>query len=196
MHKVWPAVQANCDKKDRRTLQEIWSFSCNVQVSRLDFFALALDKTYDIRGTAQLLVLVRGWMDLRTSWQQCAQWKRRLPVHSFMEVHVCMAMLGVKWDSLVDVPTDSCPNLTGKSICNRKWLNSTQIRNWYLCSILYMCWASQCWKLTMLFVLYQNQSKSTSWGHERWIEDSFVAHLEENGTNIVTSTMLSDGPAC
>lgn len=92
------------------------------------FFALALDKTYDIRGTAHLLAFVRGWMDLRSSRQQCAQWKRRLPVHSFMEVHVCMAMLGVKWDSLVDVPTDSCPNLNGKSICNRKWLNSTQTK--------------------------------------------------------------------
>lgn len=77
---------------------------------------LGQDLWYPWHSPVTCTVFVRGWMDLRSSWQQCAQWKRQLPVYSFTEVHACMEMLGVNWDSLVDVPTDSCPNLTGKNV--------------------------------------------------------------------------------
>lgn len=35
------------------------------------------------------------------------------PSRKYMQ---CMEMLGVKWDSVVHVPTYSCPNLTGKNV--------------------------------------------------------------------------------
>lgn len=36
------------------------------------------------------------------------------PVHAVTEVHACMEMLGGNWNSLADVPTDGCRNLTSK----------------------------------------------------------------------------------
>lgn len=89
------------------------------KVADFDFFSLALDESCDVRDTAQLLVFVRGLTDFTITEELAAMRPLKGTTTGsdlFTEVNACMDTLGLKWDRLVGVTTDGCPNLTGKNV--------------------------------------------------------------------------------
>ena len=127
------------------------------KVANFDFFSLALDESCDVSDTAQLLVFVRGITNFKITEELVAMRSIKGTTTGsdlFTEENACMDSLRLKWDRLISVTTDGCPNLTGKNVgllkrMQDKVLKSMQIINWYFCIVFYfsMCCASQCLKL-------------------------------------------------
>lgn len=89
------------------------------EVANFDFFFLALEESSDVRDTAQLLIFVCWIMNFKITEELAAVRSMKGTTTGsdlFMEVKVCMDTLGLKWDRLTGVTTDSCPNLTGKNV--------------------------------------------------------------------------------
>ena len=89
------------------------------EVARFDLFSLALGESCDVRDTSQLLVFVRGIKDLKITEELAAMRSMKGSTTGsdpYTEVDVCMDILGLKWDRLVGVTTDGCPNLTGENV--------------------------------------------------------------------------------
>ena len=88
-------------------------------VGSFDFVSSALDESCDVRDMAQFLVFFRGIT------QEFKITKKLAGVRSmkgtttgselFNEVNACMDTLELKWERLVGVTIDGCPNLTGKN---------------------------------------------------------------------------------
>ncbi|KAF7246160.1 General transcription factor II-I repeat domain-containing protein 2B [Varanus komodoensis] len=90
------------------------------KVDNFDVFSLALDKSCDVRDIAQLLIFVHG---LTKNFEMMEELAAMQPMKGtttgsdlFTEVNTCMNKLGLKWENLVGVTTDGCPNLTGKNV--------------------------------------------------------------------------------
>ena len=89
------------------------------EVANFDFFSLALDESCDVSDTAQLLVFVRGITNFKITEELVAMRSIKgttMGSDLFTEVNACMDSLGLKWDRLISVTTDGCPNLTGKNV--------------------------------------------------------------------------------
>lgn len=100
-------------------MQKIWSFSCKTKRIILTF-SLALNESCDVRDAAQLLVFVHG---LTKNFEMTDKLVAMRSVKGtmtgsdlFTEVNAHMNKVGLKWEKLVGVTTDGCPNLTGKNI--------------------------------------------------------------------------------
>ena len=89
-----------------------------------EFFSLALDDSYDIRDTAQLLVFHRGITQKFKITEELAAVRSMKGTTTgselFNEVNACMDTLALKWKRLVCVTTDGGPNLTGKYVGHLK----------------------------------------------------------------------------
>ena len=85
-----------------------------------EFFSLALDESYDIRDTAQLLVFHRGITQKFKITEELVAVRSMKGTTTgselFNEVNACMDTLALKWKRLVGVTTDGGPNLIGE-IC-------------------------------------------------------------------------------
>ncbi|XP_072412142.1 general transcription factor II-I repeat domain-containing protein 2A-like [Chiloscyllium punctatum] len=85
-----------------------------------DFFSLALEENCDACDTAQLLILVRGiTTDFKITEELAAMQSMKGTTTGndlFTGVNACLDTLGLKWDKLVSVTMDGCPNPTGKNV--------------------------------------------------------------------------------
>ncbi|GCC23330.1 hypothetical protein chiPu_0001724 [Chiloscyllium punctatum] len=85
-----------------------------------DFFSLALEENCDACDTAQLFILVRGiTTDFKITEELAAMQSMKGTTTGndlFTGVNACLDTLGLKWDKLVSVTTDGCPNPTGKNV--------------------------------------------------------------------------------
>ena len=79
-----------------------------------------LEESCDVRDTAQLLVFLQGIRQDFKIMEELAALRsikgKTTGSDLFKEVDACMVKLGLKWDKLVGVTTDGCPNLTGKNV--------------------------------------------------------------------------------
>lgn len=79
-----------------------------------------MDESCDIRDTAQLLIFIRGIIaDFKITqelagMQSMKSTKTGRDVYS--EVVACIENLALKWEGMVGVTTDGCPNLTGRHV--------------------------------------------------------------------------------
>ncbi|KAI6647517.1 General transcription factor II-I repeat domain-containing protein 2-like [Oopsacas minuta] len=83
-------------------------------------FSLALDESTDTKDTAQLLIFIRT---IDFNFKILEELASMEPLKStttgtdlLKAVNVCIGKLGISWDKLVSVTTDSSPNLKGKHI--------------------------------------------------------------------------------
>lgn len=90
------------------------------RVVNFGFFPLALDESCGMHDTAQLLIFVRGiTMAFKITEELAAMQSMKGTTTGndlFTEVNACLDTLGLKWDKLVGVTTNGCPNLTGKNV--------------------------------------------------------------------------------
>jgi hypothetical protein len=81
---------------------------------------LALDESSDARGTAQLLIFLRGVtpdFEMTEELASVQSMKSTTTGKDLLEEdHKCVAKLGLRFEKLSSLITDGCPNLTGKNV--------------------------------------------------------------------------------
>ncbi|XP_075067564.1 general transcription factor II-I repeat domain-containing protein 2A-like [Mixophyes fleayi] len=101
-------------------IAENLEFQLKNRAVTISFFTLALDESCDVRGTAQLLIFLRGiTADFKITEELAAMQSIKgttTGIDFLTEVNACLDKLGLKWDKLVGVTTDGCPNLTGRNV--------------------------------------------------------------------------------
>lgn len=89
------------------------------KISQSIYFSLALDESTDVKGTAQLLIFIRGVNKKFVFFEElaavCHMHDRSTGRNIFDEVHAAANQLKLDVKKLVSVTTDGCPSMVGEA---------------------------------------------------------------------------------